>query len=454
MLRPDEEIAFLSFSLADAVSFSLSNLQSIVVRSSHVAGNDAAQVVDPREVARRTDVDLVVTGTLLRVGDRVQVTAELSDGRDGTRLSSFRSRAGLGDLFELQEEMTGRIVDVLALPLTARERSLLHHDVPATPRAYELYLRANELSRRISDFYTPRDLYLAALEEDPTYAPAWAQLGRCHRLIAKYGAKDVRSYNLAQAEAALKKAVELNPDLDLAHGYAAQLETDLGRCGEAMLRVVARLRTRPTGVDLLSSLVQILRYCGLLDESLAAHAEARAIDPSARTSVGYTHFVRGEYEAATEKGTEYDLFLNTLAYLMLGREEQARDLFQKLYETANPELRRFVDPVRLMLAGDIDGMTEVGTAAYADFPDPEGRFIFARLLAWTGRSAVALDFLDGVAPEYAALPAPGRDPWLASVDTTERYARLLAEVEQRRDGFREQYMEARASGGAGVPAGE
>jgi adenylate cyclase len=159
MLRPDEDTSFLAYSLADAVSFSLSNIQSIVVRSSHVAGGSAdAPVVDPREVARKTDVDLVVTGTLLRVGDRVQVTAELSDGRDGTRLSSFRSQAGMGDLFDLQEAMTKRIVEALALPLTARERSLLQHDVPASPRAYELYLRANELSYRMSDWNLPRDL--------------------------------------------------------------------------------------------------------------------------------------------------------------------------------------------------------------------------------------------------------------------------------------------------------
>jgi adenylate cyclase len=444
MLRPDEETAFLAYSLADAVSFSLSNLQSIVVRSSHAAGQAAsAPVVDPREVARQTDVDLVVTGTLLRVGERVQVTAELSDGRDGTRLGSFRSQAGLVDLFDLQEEMTRQIVDSLALKLTARERRLLEHDVPATPQAYELFLRANEMTFRTEDWYTPRDLYLAALAEDPTYAPAWAQLGRSYRLIAKYGPRDVRKYNFAQAEAALKKALELNPDLDRAHGYKAQLDTDLGRCGQAMVRLLERLQSRPRGVDLLASLVQAARYCGLLEESLAANAEAKALDPSARTSVAYTHFALGDYEAASGTGTESDVFLNSLALMALGRMEDARVTLEKMIAVGNPLINNFIKPTELMLAGDDAGAAELGWSIYHDFPDPEGRYLFSRELVRAGRCDQAFDLLDGVAPEYAAFAPPGLDPWLAPIDRSERYAGLLARVHADRDRYREQYQSAR-----------
>jgi class 3 adenylate cyclase/TolB-like protein len=442
LLRPDEETSFLAYSLADAVSFSLSNLQSVVVRSSNVAGGGGTAALDPREVARKTDVDLVVTGTLLRVGDRVQVTAELSDG-EGTRLGSFRMQAGMGDLFDLQDDMTRQIVESLQLKLTSRERSLLQHDVPATPEAYELYLRANELSFRLSDWYTPRDLYLAALAEDPSYAPAWAQLGRCYRLIAKYGPREVRRYNFNQAEAALKKALELNPDLDRAHGYAAQLETDLGRCGEAMVRLLERLSTRPQGVDLLSSLVQPLRYCGLLQESLAADAEARAIDPSARTSVAYTYFMLGDYEKAASSGTATDFFLNALALLVQGRQEEARKLLADTLHGISPMLRSIVRPIELLAAGDHEGSTEVGRAIYRDFPDPEGRFLFARDLAWVGCTDEALDYMEGVAHQYSAFPPPGRDPWLAAVDGTERYGKLLERARADREAYLEQYRAAR-----------
>lgn len=443
LLRPDTETDFLSFSLADAVSFSLGSLESVVVRSPHMTGGAASSGVDPREVARQTDVDMVVSGTLLRVGDRLQVTAELTDGRDGTRLGSFRTQAGLGDLFALQDEMTHRIVSSLALPLNTREAQRMSHDVPRTARAYELYLRANEYGARMGDWATPRDLYLAALAEDPTYAPAWARLGRCYRLLGKYGPLEGRERNFADAQAAFAKAVELNPDLDLAHSYAAQIETETGRCGDAMERLLGRLESRPRGVDLLAGLVHSLRYCGLLEESVAAHRAARAIDPSAQTSVAYTHFQRGEFEAALGTEHESDFYVVALAYVVLGRTEDARRLLQGRIGTMPAILKPYVEPVRLLVAGEVDAANDAAAGAYVNFPDPEGRYFFARQAAFGGRTDQALEFLRGAAPEYAAFAEPGLDPWLASIDRGEPYARLLAEVGERRERLRARFNELR-----------
>jgi class 3 adenylate cyclase/TolB-like protein len=442
LLRPDDDVAFLAFSLADAVSFSLSNLESLVVRSSHLAASvPADEAVDLRAIARQTDVDLVVTGTLLRVGERLQVTAELSDGRDGTRLSAFRTHAGIGDLFDLQEELAQRIVDALALPLTARERRLMRGDVPATARAYELYLRANEVGHRFGDWAAARDLYRAALAEDPDFAPAWAQLGRCHRLVAKYGSGETRGRDFADAEAALRRALELNPDLDLAHAYLAQLETELGQSGAAMLRLLNRLESRPRGVELLAGLVHALRYCGLLDESLKADRAARAIDPGARTSVAYTLFLRGDFVAAAGAGTESDAYVRALATFAVGRDEEAWAAVRSLSDTF-PQFRQFIAPLRHMLEGDIEGALEAGTLAYRDFPDPEGRYFYARWLAWGGRNEQSLEVLEALKTGYAALPPPGLDPWLAGIDRTSSYGRLLADAEARRAGFRDQYLKA------------
>jgi DNA-binding winged helix-turn-helix (wHTH) protein len=71
MLRPDAETEFLTFSLPDALTSSLSGLESLVVRSSLVASRFAAEVVNPRTIAAEADVDLIVTGTL-RAGDDVR----------------------------------------------------------------------------------------------------------------------------------------------------------------------------------------------------------------------------------------------------------------------------------------------------------------------------------------------------------------------------------------------
>ena len=72
------------------------------------------------------------------------------------------------------------------LPLTAHEQHMLHRDVPASAKAYEYFLRGNQLSYDAKQWSVARDLYLRCVDEDPRYAPAWARLGRIHHVMAKY----------------------------------------------------------------------------------------------------------------------------------------------------------------------------------------------------------------------------------------------------------------------------
>ena len=83
--------------------------------------------------------------------------------------------------------------------------------VPASARAYEFYLRANEVVRDWSHVAVARDLYRQCVDEDPSFAPGWASLGRCHRLLAKYFL-DRPEENLARADEAYRRALELDPD--------------------------------------------------------------------------------------------------------------------------------------------------------------------------------------------------------------------------------------------------
>src|ERR1700686_2840631 len=94
-------------------------------------------------------------------------------------------------MFQIQDELTTRIVDSLALPLTASEHTLLKRDVPSSARASELYLRGNQLSRDAKQWAVARDYNGGCGEEDPRYAPAWTRLGRIHHVMAKWLGADV-----------------------------------------------------------------------------------------------------------------------------------------------------------------------------------------------------------------------------------------------------------------------
>src|SRR5690606_6385991 len=167
--------------------------------------------------------------------------------------------------------------------------------------AYKLYLQANQLAGQPATWTGARELYRGSVAADERFAPAWAGLGRLERVLAKYqvdGADVDRGYRVA--EDALRRALALSPELPQAHFYYAQLEADTGRTEEALSRLLRRLRIRQTEPEIYAGLVQVCRYCGLLDASVAAYESAIALDPGIRTSIGLTRLARFEYDLALQ----------------------------------------------------------------------------------------------------------------------------------------------------------
>ncbi len=288
MLRPDADMEFLTFSLPEAITSSLSGLESLVVRSSIVASRFGGSPIEPQKIAAEADVDVVLSGTLLRAGEQLRVSTQLTEVPAGTLLWSQTSQVPVGDIFQLQDDLCHRIVESLSLPLTNREHRMLKRDVPSSARAYEFFLRGNQLSYEAKQWTVARDLYLRCVEEDPRYSPAWARLGRIHHVIEKY-LEPIPGENFGRAEVAFRRALELNPDLSLAHKLYAQLEVDLGRAQDAMVRLLGRARSADP--EQFAGLVSACRYCGLLQESIAADHQARRLEPRVRTSVVHTWFL-------------------------------------------------------------------------------------------------------------------------------------------------------------------
>lgn len=114
---------------------------------------------------------------------------------------------------------------------------------PGVARAtYEKFARAKELTaqRSLESIYLARDLYWTCLAEDPTFAPAWAWLGRCCWFLDKFSGNS--SANLELAQAAFQRAFTLDPDLAPAHQFFTFVQVDTGHADEAMFRLLKRLQ--------------------------------------------------------------------------------------------------------------------------------------------------------------------------------------------------------------------
>lgn len=430
MLRPDPATDFLAFSLPDALTTSLSALKSLVVRST-LAGAKYAGTHDIKTIAAETDVDLIVTGTLLAAGDEIRVTAQLTEAASGTLLCSRSTQTSTGDVFRLQDELTDCMVAALSLQLTAGEQRILRQDVPANAKAYEYYLRGNQFSNDSKQWAAARDLYLKCVDSDPCYAPAWARLGRIHHVMAKYlptGAKQ----GLEHAEAAFMQALDLNPDLPIAHKFYAQLEVDLGRAEDAMARLLPRAKDA-ADPELFAGLVSPLRYSGLLEASFAAHRRAVALDPKIKTSVPHTWYLQADYSRLATLRVDEAPYIVAIALAELGRGAEALPPLRALEEKVKTRIGDFAAAARLMIEKDPAGSAAAaGRVVASEFSDPEGLFYLARHLARLNEPEAALNLLERVvAGGFCCYPAMAQDSWLDGMRGRPVFAKALEHAENK-----------------------
>ena len=439
VLRPDPETDFLAFSLPDAISTSLSGIGSLVLRSTAVAARFATEAPDLKALAAEADVDRVVIGSLLRAGDQLRVTAQLVEAPGGTLITSHTIQSSMGDLFKLQDDLGHRIVEALSLPLSGATPPPTP-DAPHDPRAYELYLRANELGRTYSGMVQARDLYQQSLDLDARFAPAWARLGRCHRVIGKYIAEEPDSE--ARAEEAFRRALTLNPRLTVAHKFYANLEADIGQADRAVVRLLAQAGRHGNDPELFAGLVHACRYCGLFDQSVAAHAEARRLDPHVPTGVEQTLMLAGEIERMLEVGLPEviagaDDGIFVIALGLAGRREEARErLVEMRRHSRIPTFEMWTGHLMAWLDGDrermLSGPSVLGQLKIVD--DPEAIFQEGWILCDVGAAEAGMVQLRrAVAKGYYAAPTLQRASQFDPLRGTRAFEALVADAQAGRE---------------------
>jgi eukaryotic-like serine/threonine-protein kinase len=426
-LGTDADTAFLAFSLPDAIAGSLAEHSWLVVRTPQ-AGR--ASVVPEPDGTRSADV--VLQGTLTSAGGEARVRFNLVKAATGTVLMSRELTASLGSLFDVQTSVARDVARTLArgrMPL-GDERVA----PPASPGAYVFYLRANQLAYETTQWAQARDLYDACLREDPEYSPAWARLARCHRVIGKF-ANDaaLTRASFTHAESAFERALALDPDLSLAHSLYAQLEVDTGRAELAVVRLIKRARRQPHAPELYSGLVHALRFCGLLDLSIAAHARARALDPGHPTSVHHTWWMMGEYERALSETLGDIGYMPGLALSSLGRTREAiAALRWRERESTDTRIGPYIMSLRALLEGKRADSLRAVDCAMALPVDGEALYYMARTYAKWGEIECAVDALTRVVESgFVSHTTFARDPWLDPVRRDARFQTLLEQARQR-----------------------
>ena len=365
-------------------------------------------------------------------------SAQLIEAPGGTLLTSHTVQSSLGDLFGLQDDIARRMSDALALPLTGGTPAHTP-DAPHDARAYEIYLRANELARTYDGLERARELYSRCLELDPRFAPAWAHLGRCHRLIGKY--IEASSDSEARAEEALRRALALSPRLTVAHKFYANLEADIGKTENAVVRLLGEADRHGNDAELFAGLVHACRYCGLYDQSIAAHTEARRLDPNVPTSLDQTLLMAGDIDRlisvpAPRVIAGADDGIRVIGLGLAGRREEARQKLLEMQQASRiPIFETWMEYLTAWLdRRNADMLSRLlGFGALKIHEDPEAIFQQGWLLCDVGEYETGLAYLRrAVTKGYFASPTLATRPQFDALRQEPEFTALLNEAEAGR----------------------
>jgi eukaryotic-like serine/threonine-protein kinase len=433
LVNPARDIDHLGGSVADAVAGSLAGLESLVVRSTLASARFAQQTPDLGAIADALAVDLVLTGTILRRDDELQIHVELVSVPAGDVWWTHTTTARMSAVFEMSQDLARGVRE--SLPLTPGDRIARPVGKPPNTKAYDLYLRGMQLRMESSSWHQARAYFQQSLALDRGFAPAWAERGRLDRILSKYENPAL----VAAAEAAFVAALERDPDCGAAQCYFAQLEIDLGRARSALVRLTRRAAEHRAEPQIFAALVHACRYTGLLSASVAANDHARHLDPSILTSVVRTHYMAGDYARALEEGHTMwtsDPFEAQVLGAM-GREAEAIDAARQ--EEARfasvPVLQSFSVALRAAFEGRAqDAIAALDALEASGFKDGEGLFYAAEVCARIGEADRVHRTLEAaVNSGFVCLEAFDRDPYFASIRARPWWKPLRERVQAEHD---------------------
>jgi serine/threonine protein kinase len=443
ILRPNQEIEFLAYSLPEAITVSLAGLENLIVRSSVAASGYSADAPDLQKIAQEAEVDVVLTGVLLSVGEQLRITTQLVEVPSGTLIWSHSSNATVRDLLELHDDLVARVVQSVAPSLTVQENRSLQQDRPASAEVYQYFLQANELTRRWQDVPAAIELYERCVSMDASYAPAWARLGRARWLDDKYGRNSPEG--MRSADEAFQTALRLNPNLTLAHNLYTALQVDQGHSLAAMKRLLDRAQLRRSDAELFAGLAHACRYCGLLQASVVAHREARRLDPLIQTSVLHTYLMLGDYQRALEHAHGDFGYSTAMVLVGLGRREEAITILKEREAEKPGRLALlYFASLRALLEGKRDeSIAASDELMTATFRDPEGLYYIARQLSYLGEPSRALEILaHAIDRGFFCYPAMVRDPWLDSLRARSEFTASLKKCHELHRGASAAFLAA------------
>lgn len=304
LLTPNPEDEYLSVALADALVNELSASGELAVRPVAAVVRYASS--DPLTAARELNAQIVVEGSIQKVGPRMRVLVRAWNAGDGSTVLSTKFDSEVTELFALQDNMAAALAQSLKIKAEPEAKTAEPERPTRNPQAYELYLRAVErLSKNNRwDARTAIEMLRNAVELDPKFSVGWARLAVAHWFMAT--SHDPGPQWLREAEYASRRALAIDrhsADGHCAHGLTLWTAAHRYQNAAALRELDRALALSPGNHLALTWKGCILMHVGIMEEGQRLLIEALASDPTDNitlTFLGMVSLYRGAYAEADD----------------------------------------------------------------------------------------------------------------------------------------------------------
>ncbi len=310
----DPENQLFADGIHDDVLTRLANIGALKVisRTSVMEYRETAKNL--REIAAELGVGTVLEGAVQRVGNNVRINAQLIDASTDDHIwaKSYDRQLSAANLFAIQSEISAEIARALKATLTNEEQSRLANIPTDSLAAYNLYTqgRDNLYKRRLDTLLTARQQFEEAIALDPDYAEAYSGLADSVLLLLNNHQALSADEAFSVAEAALDKALSLNPDLSDAHASLGLLKHKMWeetRTGpgleEAEAHFVAALALNPNSARAYMWFASVRGSQLRIEEAIELFHESLRVDPLGRipyANLPGLYAFRGQHEEALD----------------------------------------------------------------------------------------------------------------------------------------------------------
>jgi adenylate cyclase len=349
----DKDQDYFADGISEDIITDLSKISGLMVISRNSTFTYKGNAVDAKQVGRDLGVRYVLEGSVRKADNRVRITGQLIDAATGGHLWAERYDRHLTDIFEIQDDVTCRIVDALKVTLSPAENARLADSATHNIDAYDLFLRGREFllgeNKNSDTFQQSLKLFTRALELDPNYSLAYAGLSWAYNFDYSNRWSDNPDNSLQVAKHNAELAIQKDPNEPLAH-FVASLAAMFGKdLDGAKSEAENALSLNPNFALAYATLGTICAYSGQPLAAIPVIERAMRLDPV--WSQQYLHFLgtayllAGKYETAAAllrqrvllvPGTDMTRAILASALGHLGEIDEARRVWRELKEI-NPK---------------------------------------------------------------------------------------------------------------------